>query len=126
MIKLLFCLLISQAAFANSLIKNEDVKSLNDIKSAVLTTTGNIALGNVCLSSLGSVQNLSVGLYIYDVNHPSYLASGTTIVGLPGICSSGQVQMSAAANNSSSGDTFTFGGSISQLINDSKIYVSAN
>jgi hypothetical protein len=107
-------------------IQNEDVKSLTDITAAVLTTTGNLTSGSACISSPGSTTGLATGLYVYDTTTSANIPSGTTIAGLPGTCSAGQIQMSANATGTATGDTITFGGQKSQLINDTKIYVTAN
>src|SRR5438876_907377 len=121
---LLPLLMIAQTttAFAGGKIQNEDVKSLTDITAAVLSTTGNLTSGNACISSPGSTTGLAVGLFIYDTTSSTKISSGTTIAGLPGTCSAGQIQMSANATASATGDTITFGGQMSQLINDSKVY----
>lgn len=119
-------LLACASALAAGRIQNEDVKSASDITAAVLTTTGNLSSGNACITSIGSLTGLVTGLYVYDTTTPGNISSGTTIAGIPGTCSAGQVQMSTTANGSPTGDTITFGGQISQLINDSKIFVTAN
>lgn len=107
-------------------IQNEDVKSLTDIQSSVNTITGNLSTGNACIASPSSTSLLAVGQFIYDTTTPANISSGTTIAGLPGTCSAGQIQMSTTAGNNATGDTITFGGQKSQLINDTKLYVSAN
>jgi hypothetical protein len=105
-------------------IQNEDVKSLTDLESSVLSTTGNLTLSSACISSPASTTGLVTGLYIYDTTNPTYISSGTTIAGLPGTCSAGQIQMSTTATHAATGDTITFGGQASQLINDTKIWAT--
>lgn len=105
-------------------IMNSDVRSLTEIQSAVLTTTGNLSSGNACIASPGSTAGLAVGIYIYDSTTPGNVLTGTTVAGLPGSCSAGQIQMSQNAAGNGTGDTLKFGGTVSQLINDTKIYVT--
>lgn len=124
--KFLVLLLLSGSALAAGRIQNEDVKSQSDIQSSAGTITGNLTSGNACISSPSSTAGLATGLYIYDSTSPTKISAGTTIAGLPGTCSAGQIQMSANATASATGDTITFGGQLSQLVNDTKIYVSAN
>jgi len=107
-------------------LQNEDFKSLSDLTSAVLSTTGNLTSGSPCISSPGSVAKLGVGQFVYDVTNPLFIPSGTTIIGLPGSCSVGQIKLSANAISNATGDNITFGGVVSSLLNDSKIYVTAN
>lgn len=124
---LLLVLLTANPAFAlPGRIQNEDVKSLTDIQSSVNTITGTVTSGNACITSPSSTSRLATGQFIYDTTTSSNVPSGTTIAGLPGSCSAGQIQMSANAAGNGSGDTLTFGGQMSQLINDTKIYVTAN
>ena len=113
-------------AFARGRIQNADIKSLTDLKTAALTTTGNISSASACITSPGSTTGLAVGQYVYDSTVPANITLGTTIAGLPGTCSAGQIQMSANAAATATGNTLTFGGPISELINDSKIYVGTN
>lgn len=115
-------LLSSQPSFAIGRIQNEDVKSLSDIESSVLSTTGNLTLSSACISSPGSTTGLATGQFVYDSTNPTYISSGTTIAGLPGTCSAGQIQMSTAATHAATGDTLTFGGQPSQLINITKLW----
>jgi len=125
-ILILLTTLAATNAFAvKAKIQNEDVKSLANIQAAVLTTTGNLTSGNACIASPGSTTGLSAGQFIYDSTTPANITSGTTIVGLPGTCSAGQIQMSAVAGGNGTGDTITFGGQASQLINDTKIWVTS-
>jgi hypothetical protein len=114
---------ILSSASAKGRLQNEDFKSLSDLTSAVLTTTGSLTNSNACISSIGSTTGLAVGHFIYDSTNPTYIPSGTTIAGLPGICSAGQVQMSASATHAATGDIVTFGGQASQLLNSAKIYL---
>lgn len=125
-ISLLSLLLIASTSHAIGKIQNEDVKSQADIQSSVLTTTGNLTSGSACIASPVSVLRLVTGLFIYDSTTPGNVPAGTTIIGLPGGCASGQIQMSANAGGNGSGDTLTFGGQLSQLINTSKIYDITN
>lgn len=122
--KLLSLLLIPATAFAIGRVQNEDVKSLTDIKTSVLTTTGNLSSGSPCVSSIGSTLHLATGQFAYDSTTPARIAAGTTIVGLPGTCSAGQVKLSANPLTNGTGDTITFGGQPSQLINDSKLWIT--
>lgn len=121
-------LLIATVSFAiaKGSIQNEDVKSVSDIKSSVLTTTGNLSTITACISSIGSTTGLVSGLFIYDSTTPSNISAATTVVAVPGTCPAGQVQMSANAAGNGTGDTLTFGGQPSQAINDTKIWVTAN
>lgn len=121
----IFLILTTTLAFARGRIQNEDVKSSADIRSSALITTGNLVSGSSCISSPASTLNLSLGLYVYDTTTPSSVPAGTTIIGLPGSCSVGQIKMSANAAASGSGETLTFGGQDSQLPNDSKIWLSS-
>lgn len=118
-------LFMTQIVDARGRIQNEDVKSLADIQSAVLSTTGNLASGSACIVSPGSTAGLGSGIFVYDSTNPTYIPSGTTVVALPGTCSAGQVQMSANATHAATGDTLTFGGQSSQLINDTKIWMTS-
>lgn len=118
--------LFSNVVLAKGKIQDADVKSLSDITSAVLTTTGNLTSGNACITSPGSTSGLATGLYIYDTTSSSKISSGTTIAGLPGTCSAGQIQMSANATASATGDTITFGGQASQLLNITKFWDTLN
>lgn len=124
-IHLLLALSMSQPAFAVGRIQNEDVKSLADIKS-VVSITGNVTNGSACISSPSSLTGLSAGLFVYDSTNSARINSGTTITAIPGTCSAGQIQMSSNAAGSGTGDTITFGGQMSQLINDDKIYIASN
>lgn len=113
-------------AMASGRLQNEDSKSLAEIQAAVLTTTGNLTSGNACIVSPGSVSGLATGQFIYDTTTPAHVPGGTTIAGLPGTCSAGQIQMSANAGGSGTGDTLTFGGQASQLLNATKIWDTVN
>jgi hypothetical protein len=115
-----------EMAHAVGKIQNEDVKSLSDIQSSVLTTTGNLTVGSACIASPGSTAHLAIAQFIYDSTVSSRIPSGTVIAGLPGSCSAGQIQMSNNATASSTGDTLTFGGQMSQLTHSSKIYDELN
>lgn len=105
-------------------IQNEDVKSQAEITSAILTTTGDLTSGSACVASPASVIGLGVGQFAYDTTH-AYIPASTTVVAVPGTCTAGQIQLSANATGSATGDTLTFGGQISQLPNDTKEYVTA-
>jgi hypothetical protein len=109
---------------AFSKIQNEDVKSISDIESSVLSTTGNVSSSSTptCITSLSSTANVAAGQFVYDTTH-SYIPASTTVLGIgTGPCSAGQVQMSASSTGTATGDTITFGGQQSQSINTSKIY----
>jgi hypothetical protein len=117
--------------FAKGKIQNEDVKSVSDIQSSNGTITGNLSTASACITSVSfasgsAYANLGVGQYVYDSTTPANINSGVTIAGLPGTCSAGQIQMSSNPAGNATGDTITFGGQTSQLINDTKIYVTAN
>jgi len=118
-------LLTASTSFAGK-IQNEDVKSQSDIRSSVATATGNLSSGNACVSSLsfvtGAYNKLATGQYIYDTTTSSNISANTTIAGLPGTCSAGQIQMSANAAGNGTGDTITVGGSTAQLVNTGKLY----
>ena len=126
LISILGLVLLTNNAFARGWVQNEDVKSSADIRSSAGTITGNLTSGSACIASPSSTAGLATGLYIYDTTNSTRISAGTTIAGLPGTCSAGQIQMSANAAGSGTGDTITFGGQDSQLINDSKIYVTGN
>jgi hypothetical protein len=119
-------LLFSLQAGAVGKIQNENVKSQAEIKSANGTITGNLTNGSACIASPSSTTGLFVGLYAYDSTTSANIPSGATIAGLPGSCSAGQIQLSANAAGSGTGDTITFGGQLSQLINDTKIYATGS
>lgn len=125
-ITILIFFLAALNVFAAGKIQNENVKSYADIKSSVLTTTGNLSSISPCITSIGSLVGLTAGQFVYDFTTPARITVGTTITAIPGTCAAGQVQMSANANSTVSGDTITFGGQLSQLVNDSKIYIGAN
>lgn len=103
-------------------IQNENVKSLTDL-TAVVTITGNLAASSACISSPSTTVGVKVGFFAYDTTHPTYIPGGTTVVGIgTAPCSAGQIKLSASASNTSSGDTITFGGQKSQLLNTNKMY----
>ena len=117
-------LLISAVVYAKGRIQNEDVKSLSDLTS-VVSITGNLTSGTACIASPSSTVGISAGLFVYDATLGTRIPSGTTVVALPGTCSAGQIQISQNAAGSATGDTINFGGQASQLINDTKIWVSS-
>lgn len=121
---ILTALLMTIPALAGK-FQGADFKTLAQIK-AVASITGNLSSGNVCISSPSSVSGIVAGMYIYDSTSSTKVASGTTVVALPGSCSAGQIQMSIAATASATGDTLTFGGSAASLLQDTQVYVSAN
>ncbi len=129
-LNLLFATLFAMnsiVASAGGKIQNEDVKSLSDITSAVLITTGNLSSGSACIASPASTSGVAAGQFVYDTTTSTNIPSGTTVLGIgTSPCSSGQIKMSANAAGTATGDTITFGGQLSQLINDSKIYITAN
>jgi hypothetical protein len=118
-------LTIASVAYAGK-IQNEDVKTFAELKSANGSITGNLTSGSACITSPSSIAGLSAGLYAYDTTNPTFIPAGARIIAIPGTCSAGQIQLSAVAAGTATGDTITFGGQLSQLINDSKIYVTAN
>lgn len=71
------------------------------------TTTATLSAGSSCLSSVGSTTNFAVGAPLFDTTsgHTAYIPAGTTVTGKPGACAAGQIQMSANATTSASGDT---------------------
>ena len=111
-------------SFGVGKIQDSDVKSLADIK-AVISITGNLTSGSACIASPSSTTGISAGLYAYDATTSTNIGSGVTVVGVPGTCSAGQIQLSANAAGNGTGDTITFGGQASQLINDTKIWASS-
>lgn len=119
-------LLFSLQAGAVGKIQNENVKSQAEIKAANATITGTVTNGTACITSPSSTAGLFVGLYAYDTTTPANISSGVTIAGLPGTCSAGQIQLSSNSAGSGTGDTITFGGQLSQLINDTKIYATGS
>lgn len=118
--------LLSFSAFARGRIQNEDVKSLVEIQSGAQATTGTLTSGSACISLVGTTVNIAVGQFIYDQTTSGNVLSGTTVAGLPGTCAAGQIKMSVNAAGNGSGDTLGFGGQMSQLTNDTKIYITAN
>lgn len=125
--KLLFLpLLWAACAFADGPIQNSDIKGVLDIEAAILSTTGNLSSGSACIASPGSTSGLFAGLYAYDQTNPTYIPSGTTVLGVgTSPCTSGQIKLSANATTTVTGDTITFGGLPSQAINDTKIWVTS-
>lgn len=127
-------LLSSALAFAGSL-QNEDFKTPAKIKSAVLSTTGDLSSSSAptCLRNLASTSNLASGLFIYDTTNPTFTSSGTTISAIgsngsgacSGVCGTGCVVMSTSSSGTATGDSVTFGGQLSQLLNDTNIWVSS-
>lgn len=122
----LILLMTATTAFAAGKIQDDDVRSVADIRASVLTTTGNLSSGTPCIASPGSLSHLAVGQFIYDTTSSAKIPAATMIAGIPGSCSSGQIQMSANATASATGDTITFGGQDSQTIHTSKIWDSFN
>ncbi len=108
--------------------QNEDFKSLSQIQSSNATITGNVSSSSTptCITSPSSITGIFAGLYVYDTTHSTYIPSGTTVVGVPGTCSAGQIQMSQSSIGTATGDTLTFGGQLSQLLNTTKIYDNTN
>ena len=122
---LLFALL-SISAHAAGRIQNENVKSYADLQRANGSITGSVTNGSACIASPSSISGLVNGLFVYDATTSANIPSGSTVAGIPGTCPAGEIQMSAAAAGTGLGDLITFGGQLSQLINDTKIYVTAN
>lgn len=106
-------------------IQNKDVAGSSDITTAILTTTGNLSSISPCIASPGSVVGLAAGQFAYDTTHTSYIPATTTITAIPGTCSAGQIQLSQNSAGTATADVITFGGQTSQLINDTKMYVTA-
>lgn len=122
--KFLLAILLA-TSIANAKIQDADVKSAQDLKTAVKTITGNLSSGNACIASPSSLTSLAVGQYLYDLTTSANIPSGTTIAGLPGTCSAGQIQMSANAAGTATGDSIGVGAPLTQLINDTKLWVSS-
>lgn len=118
-------LFTSQLSFARGSIQNSDVKSLSDLQTSVATTTGTVSTASACITSVGSTAKLAAGQYIYDSTTPANITSGVTIVAIPGTCSAGQIQMTSNAAGNGTGDTITFGGPPSELINDTKLWLTS-
>lgn len=116
-------LLVASICGASGKIQNEDVKSVSDVQSSALITTGNLTISNNCLSGLASVTNLGAGQYVYDTTNPTAIAAATTITAVGACSGANSVTMSSTAVSSHTGDTVTFGGTASQVVNASKIYV---
>jgi len=110
---------------ARGRIQDADFKTATELKTAVASITGNLTNGNNCIASPSSLVGLAVGQYLYDLTTAANIPSGTTIAGLPGTCSAGQIQMSANAAGSGTGDSIGVGAPLSQLLNDSKVWVSS-
>lgn len=72
------------------------------------TTTGNLTSGSACIASPGSLTGIVVGAPIIDTTG-ARVPANTTVAGIPGTCTAGQVQMSANASGTATGDTFIFG-----------------
>src|ERR1035437_1272760 len=121
---LLSLLLVNAFAQTSGLLQNEDFKSLTDLHASVATITGNLSSGSPCIASPSSLANLAIGQFVYDLTTPANIPAGTTISALPGACPAGQIRMSANAAATVS-NTITFGGQMSQLLNDSKLYVGS-
>lgn len=120
-------LLLALPARADGPIQNAQVSGVVDVEKSILTTTGNLTASNHCIASPGTTVGLFVGAYIYDNTNPTYIPALTTVAGLPGSCSAGQIQMSANASNPATGDTLYFGGNpLTQVVSDQKIMVTAN
>src|SRR6185312_13314003 len=111
-------------------LQNEDFKTLSQLTSSSATLTGNLTSGSPCIASpvfsSGALVNLGIGQFVYDTTTSANIPVGTTINALPGACAVGQIRMSANATATVTGDTITFGGQASSLLNDTKIYVTAN
>ncbi len=76
--------------------------------AASATTTASGLTSSACLTSVGSTNGILVGAVITDSSNATYITNGTTVVALPGTCSSGQMQMSVNAAHAISGDTLVF------------------
>lgn len=99
-------------------IQNEDIKSSTEIQSATLSTMGNTTSGSNQLTSLVSTANIGAGQYVYGTGIPA----STTVSSISG----NVVTLSANATATGTGITVTFGGQLSQLPNDTKIFITAN
>lgn len=65
-----------------------------------VTTTGTLTTPSVCVSAVGNLQGINLGAGVIDSTQGSAIQSTTSVVGLPGSCPSGQVQLSLAATPS--------------------------
>lgn len=110
-------LLIATSAFgADGKILSGELMAISTLRSYNKTITGNLTAGSPCIASPSSTTNIYANLRVYDSTAPKLLTD-TYVVGLPGACSSGQIEMSSVALSSATGDTLLFGGAISQLVN---------
>ena len=90
-------MIFSDPAFARGRLQNADFKSLSDLETAYGTITGNLSTSTACIASPSSTAGLYAGQYVYDQTTASNLNYPTTVVGIPGTCSAGQIQISANA-----------------------------
>jgi hypothetical protein len=91
--------------------------------------TGTLSTSSACISSytLTGTYAPTVGAGIIDSTHSSAITSGTYIVGIPGTCSSGQIQMSANAAIAETVDSLVFGSepSITGTISTASVCVTS-
>lgn len=75
------------------------------------TATANTSTSSPCLTSISSYPyGVVIGSPVLDAKFAgSAIASGITVVGLPGSCSAGQIQMSANAHGTASAEPIAFG-----------------
>lgn len=77
---------------------------------ATESTTATISTSSACLTTVGSTAGIAPGALIIDITHPTAITTGTTVVAVPGTCSSGQIQMSANGGVAETGDTLNISG----------------
>lgn len=87
-------------AYGQSVLRSSYPQLFNALSISITANTTN---SSACLTSPSSTLYLAVGARVEGTN----ITSGTTIAGLPGTCSSGQIQMSANATGTTSSVTVT-------------------
>lgn len=85
-------------------------------------TSATTSTATVCMTSVGSTVGIVPGAPVVDLSSPSSLSANTVVVGVPGICLSGQIQISNNPVVSEGGDTFMFGGVITAPSSPSALY----
>lgn len=87
-------------AFGQSVLRSSYPQLFNALSISITANTTNLS---ACLTSPSSTLYLAVGARVEGTN----ITSGTTIAGIPGTCSAGQIQMSANATGTTSSVTVT-------------------
>jgi len=72
-------------------------------------TTGTISNSSVCITSVGTSAGIVPGVPVVDLTNPTAITFGTVVVAMPGTCSASQIQLSANAAISETGDSLQFG-----------------